>query len=103
MILIRSNLDLRLFGIYVDDVRQGTGLIPRGYRFVQVEKKFVHRIEWEEEDDMENLSDLKRVGRVCQVAMNSVNPDLQFTVENEEDIENGRIQTLDNRGWDDCA
>ena len=46
MILIRSNLDLRLFGIYVDDVRQGTGMIPRGYRFVQVEKKFVHRIEW---------------------------------------------------------
>ena len=28
-ILIRSNLDHRLFGIYVDDVCQGTGLVPR--------------------------------------------------------------------------
>ena len=27
--------------------------------------------------------------------MNSVNPDLQFTVEPEEDFSNGRIQTLD--------
>ena len=95
MILVRSNLDLRLFGIYVDDVRQGTGLIPRGYRFVSEEKRFVYMVEWKEEDDIEDLSDLKRVGKVCQDAMNSINPDLQFTVESEEDFENGRIQTLD--------
>ena len=94
-ILIRSNLDLRLFGIYVDDVRQGTGLLARGYRFVLEEKRFTHKIEWEREDEEENLSDFKRVGRECQKAMNSVNPDLQFTVESEEDFENGRIQTLD--------
>ena len=95
MILIRSNLDLRLFGIYVDDVRQGTGMIPKGYRFVVEEKRFVFTIEWKEEDEKEDLSDLTRVGRVCQVAMNSINPDLQFTVESEEDFANGRIQTLD--------
>ena len=61
MILLRSNLDLRLFGIYVDDVRQGTGLIPRGYKFVQEERKFMFKIEWKEEDDLENISDLKRM------------------------------------------
>ena len=27
--------------------------------------------------------------------MNSINPDLQFTIESEEDFANGRIQTLD--------
>ena len=48
-ILIRSNLDLRLFGIYVDDVCQGTGLLPRGFRFVLEEKRFVYRGEWKEE------------------------------------------------------
>ena len=75
-ILIRLNLDLRLFGIYVDNVHQGTGLLPRGFRFVKEERKFVFSLEWKEGDDKEDLSDLKRVGRVCQVAMNSVNPDL---------------------------
>ena len=94
-ILIRSILDLRLFGIYVDDVRQVTGLLPRGFRFVLEEKRFVYRGEWKEEDDLEDISDLTRVGRACQVAMNSVNPDLQFTVESDEDFANGRIQTLD--------
>ena len=44
LILLRSNLDLRLFGIYVDDVRQGTGLIPRGYKFVQEEKSSCTRL-----------------------------------------------------------
>ena len=81
--------------IYVDDVRQGTGLLTRGYRFVVEEKRFIYKVEWEREDKEENLSDLKRVGRECQKAMNSVNPDLQFTVESEEDFANGRIQTLD--------
>ena len=55
----------------------------------------MYKTEWKEEDDMENFSDLKRMGRTCQVAMNSISPDLQFTVESEEDFENGRIQTLD--------
>ena len=59
------------------------------------ERKFMFKIEWQEDDDLENLSDLKRMGRACQVAMNSISPDLQFTVESEEDFENGRIQTLD--------
>ena len=52
-------------------------------------------MEWKEEDDLENIKDLKRMGRACQVAMNSINPDLQFTIESEEDFANGRIQTLD--------
>ena len=94
-ILIRSNLDLRLFGIYVDDVCQGTDLLPRGFRFVLIKKRFEYREEWKEEDELEGLSDLKRVGRVCQEAMNSIHPDLQFTLEFEEDFSNGRIQTLD--------
>jgi hypothetical protein len=50
------------------------------------ERRFVYRVEWKDEDDLEDISDLKRVGRACQVAMNSVNPDLQFTIESEEDF-----------------
>ena len=98
-ILIRSNLNLRLFGVYVDDVRQGTNLIPRGYKFEVEENKFMYKLEWEQEDDRENLTNLKRMGNRCLEAMNSINPDLRFTVESEEDFENGRIQTLDFEEW----
>ena len=41
-----------LFGIYVDDVRQGTGLLSRGFRFVLEEKRFLYRVEWKDEDDL---------------------------------------------------
>ena len=37
----------------------------------------------------------QRMARICLVAMNSVNEDLKFTVETEDDFENGRLPTLD--------
>ena len=30
-ILIKANIKLRLFGSYVDDIRQGTNIIPKGF------------------------------------------------------------------------
>ena len=53
------------------------------------------RQEWKEQDELEDLSDLKRVGNVCNEVMNKINPDLKFTIESEEDFQNKRLQTLD--------
>ena len=41
------------------------------------------------------------MSKVCQVAMNSIAEDLEFTLEIEEDFENGRIPTLDFENWFD--
>ena len=98
-ILLKSNIRLRLFGNYVDDIRQGTNLIPKGYKFIKLGDVIEFRQEWKEQDEMENLSDLKRMGNVCREIMNGINPDLQFTVESEEDFPNKRLQTLDFETW----
>ena len=98
-ILLRSNIKLRLFGNYVDDIRQGTNLIPKGCKYVKLGDIIEFRQEWKEEDEIENLSDLQRMGNVCKEIMDTVNPDLKFTVESEEDFDNKRLQTLDFETW----
>ena len=98
-IILRSNFRLKVFGGYVDDIRQGTNKIPMGFRFCKEENKIIHRLEWETVDRELGETDLKRMTRVCQAAMNSPNPDLQFTLETTEDFENKRLQTLDFEIW----
>ena len=39
------------------------------------------------------------MARVCLVAMNSINPDLQFTVESQEDFPKERLPTLNFEIW----
>ena len=98
-ILLRSNIRLRLFGNYVDDIRQGTNHIPRGFKFIKLGDVIKFRQEWKDQDEMENLSDLKRMGNVCREIMDSINPDLRFTIESEEDFANKRLQTLYFETW----
>ena len=40
----------------------------------------VYKKEWEEEDNTNNESDMKGMSKVCQVAMNSIAENLEFTV-----------------------
>ena len=58
-VLLRSNIRLRLFGNYVDDIRQGTNNIPKGHRYIKLGDVIEFRQELKEQDDLENLSDLK--------------------------------------------
>ena len=97
--MLRSNIKLRLFGKYVDDIRQGTNFIPKGCRFVKLGDIIEFRQEWKVEDELEDLSDLKRMGNVCKEVMNTINPDMKFTIESEEDFQNKRLQTLDFETW----
>ena len=41
------------------------------------------------------------MARVCVEAMNSINSDLKFTVETQEEFENNRMPTLDFEIWQD--
>ena len=86
-ILLRFNIKLRQFGNYVNDIRQGTN--------IKLCDVIEFRQEWKEEDELEDKSDLKRMGIVCRDIMNTINEDLKFTVEIEQDFPNGILQTLD--------
>jgi hypothetical protein len=80
---------------YVDDGRQITDLMIRGSRYEKSRKRFIWREDWESEDELENLPDEVRMGRICLEAMNDVSPDLTFTVETVHDFDNKRLATLD--------
>ena len=48
---------------------------------------------------MEGESDNQRMARICLDVMNSINPDLCFTVECQEEYQNERLPTLDFNIW----
>ena len=50
----------------MDDIRQGTNIIPKGCKYVKLGDIIEFRQEWKDEDELENLSDLKRMGNVCR-------------------------------------
>jgi hypothetical protein len=94
-ILERSGLEVRLLKGFVDDGRQGTDLMIRGTGYDEKRKRFVWRKEWEDEDDRIDAPDEVRMAKICNVAMNDINPDLVFTTETRYDFQNGRLATLD--------
>ena len=72
-----------------------TSLIKRGTRYDVETRKLVYRDDWKTEEDKKNESNLKRMGQISLKIMNSINPDLQFTVESVEDFPHERLPTLD--------
>ena len=80
---------------YVDDGRQISELIIRGTRYVKEMKRFLWRKDWEDIDNMENKPDEVRIAEICLPAMNTVNPNLKFTVETAYDFPDQRLATLD--------
>ena len=85
-ILLRSNIKLRLFGNYVDDIHQWNNIIPKGLKYIKLGDIIEFRQEWKDQDEIEDLSDLKRMGNVCKEVMNQINPDMEFTMESEEHL-----------------
>ena len=101
-ILREAGLTVTLFKIYVDDVRQASTALKMGTRYDTEEKKMKvteeARIEDEKlRDEGETLD--ARMARILTPAMNSINPDLLFTVELREDFVDGKLPTLDCRIW----
>ena len=101
-ILVNSGLTVHLLAGYVDDGRQGTSTLPMGMEYNKQENVFKYSIAAEQEDKKKQAggeSTNQRMARRCQVAMNSINPDLEFTVECQEDFENEKLPTLDFSIW----
>ena len=101
-ILMNSGLSTPLLAGYVDDGRQGTSTLKIGMRYNKDMNKFTHSQDAEQEDKNKKVmgeSRNERMARVCLVAMNSVNEDLEFTVESQEEYENERLPTLDFAIW----
>ena len=101
-ILENSKIRVMLLAGYVDDGRQLTSCLPLGYRFSEQDKIFQYQEQAEIEDKIkkqEGESTNQRMARICLPAMNSVNPNLEFTVEAPEDFEQERLPTLDFTLW----
>ena len=101
-ILVNSGLTVLLLAGYVDDGRQGTTALPLGMEFDKSENKFCYRQDVEQDDKTrraEGESDNQRMARKCIKAMNSINSNLEFTVECQEEFENERLPTLDFSIW----
>ena len=99
VILTQSGIKTYLDGSYVDDIRFVISCLPQGWRWEEKKKKFQFNKDWEEEDMSLKESDTVRMAREVNKAMNSIYPFLKFTVETEEDFENGRLPTLDCELW----
>ena len=103
-ILKRSGLTTFLLAGYVDDGRQVTSTLCPGMRFGTESNKFEFSGEALKEDIEKQISGEtanQRMSRVCVSAMNSINPDLKFTTECQEDFPDGKLPTLDCAIWID--
>ena len=101
-ILERSGVWVALLSGYVDDGRQITTTLERGSRYCDNTKKFTVTEEAKREDEARQKageSKNQRMARVCKAAMDSINPDLHFTTECQEDYEKERLPTLDFEMW----
>ena len=101
-ILENSGVDTLLLAGYVDDGRQYTTCLPLGSRFDKNNKRFQIIPEAVEEDTRNKLqgeSTNQRMGRICLEAMNSINIDLEFTMETPEDFPREQLPTLDFKLW----
>ena len=91
-----------MMGGYVDDGRQVTTLLQKGARFDEETKTFKHSEEgYKEDEELEKAGESKNefMARICIPAMNSVNKDLKFTTETQENFEKERLPTLDFELW----
>ena len=101
-ILENSKLEVHLLAGYVDDGRQYTSCLPLGSRFQEQTGTF-QTSKQAEAEDIKNKnngeSTNQRMARVCITAMNSINKDLEFTVETPEDFPEEKLPTLDFKIW----
>ena len=99
VILREAQIEEKLSKIYVDDNRCITEYVKAGMRFNEKNKKFEFNEDLVEKD--EEVPKLLRTKRELLKAMNSINRDLVFTMEHEDDFEKKRLPTLAFELWSD--
>ena len=95
--LKRASIEELISKIYVDDNRAIIKKLKPGLRFDETSREFVFREEWIEED-RESEAGRRTINEISK-AMNSINEDLKFTMENEEDFVTKRLPTLAFEIW----
>ena len=85
--------------MYVDDYRALMSALRPGLRWEPDSKKLEFREDWREEDLRSEVSTTRRSATVLQAVMDSINPDLKFEMELEEDFPDNKLPTLDCRVW----
>ena len=87
---------------YVENGRQITSALEIGMRFYPQTRLFKFKKDGEIEDikkQKEGETNNQRMARVCKTAKNSINEDLVFTTESQEDFKKERLPTIDFEMW----
>ena len=96
-IMMENDVSIEVAARYVDDIRLLLASLKMGWRWngKQLEFKEI----WLEEDRQEGLTKTARTANVLNSVMNSIHPELKFTMETCEDFESGKLPTLDTQIW----
>ena len=94
-ILMRSNIKIWMKALYVDDMRKAISSLEKGRRWVEKSQSFEFKDDWKNEDDIKGESSTRRTANEMKKAMESINGDLKFEMELEEDFEDNKLPTLD--------
>ena len=98
-ILREAEIKIWMDSAYVDDYRSLLSALRPGLRWEPSSKKLEFREDWREEDLKSEVSTTRRSATVLQAVMDSINPDLKFEMELEEDFPDNKLPTLDCRVW----
>ena len=100
-IFSKASIQTYLKAVYVDDKRSLLPAIKKGTRWVDKKKSFEFREDWRKEDAELGESSTRRTANEMRKAMDSINPDLNFEIELEEDFPGQKLPTLDTNLWID--
>ena len=95
VLLDKAGIELDLKFSFVDDIRVVLYALLQGVDFCTRCREFTLTKEKEEADRRSGESDMKRTADILKKAFNSIEKDLKFTVETQEDFEKGQLPTLD--------
>ena len=93
----KAGISEKMSKIYVDDNGCIIERTRKGLRFVEKDSTFEYKKEWEVEDS--DRDDDERIAKEILKAMNSINKDLEFTIEKETDFQNAKLPTLGFELW----
>ena len=98
-ILKKSNIIEIMSGLYVDDGRNFIKMLDLGNRFVEDRNVIDFSEKAFKEDTTRGISKEELTKEQILKAMNSVNKDLEFTMETHKDFIDGRLPTLSFSLW----
>lgn len=93
-IILKLGLDIGLVFVYVNDFRLGLEPIPYGWSYDKQENKWVHSTVAEQRERAELTPEAKTRQELHNI-MNSVDKELRFTTESQEQYQDGHMPTLD--------